>query len=71
MGAKSKYIIVQLASVISGSTRVWVRERAAEKAAAILFDPAVGREVLFEESSRVKGKSTLTKTVKRKFNIAD
>ncbi|EPB79443.1 zinc finger, C2H2 type [Ancylostoma ceylanicum] len=31
MGAKSKYVIVQLASVITGSTRVWVRERAAEK----------------------------------------
>uniref|UniRef100_A0A1I7X8D4 Signal recognition particle receptor subunit beta n=1 Tax=Heterorhabditis bacteriophora TaxID=37862 RepID=A0A1I7X8D4_HETBA len=40
MGAKSKYVIVQLASVITGSTRVWVRERAAEKFAGIFYDPA-------------------------------
>uniref|UniRef100_A0AC34RBQ4 Uncharacterized protein n=1 Tax=Panagrolaimus sp. JU765 TaxID=591449 RepID=A0AC34RBQ4_9BILA len=71
MGAKSKYVIVQLASVISGATRVWVRERTAEKAAAILFDPAIGREVLFEEVQRIKGKATLSKAVKMKYNIAD
>ncbi|VDO36943.1 unnamed protein product [Haemonchus placei] len=40
MGAKSKYVIVQLASVITGSTRVWVRERAAEKFSGIFYDPA-------------------------------
>uniref|UniRef100_A0A915A8A9 Uncharacterized protein n=1 Tax=Parascaris univalens TaxID=6257 RepID=A0A915A8A9_PARUN len=40
MGAKSRYVIVQLASVISGTTRVWVRERAAEKFSGIFFDPA-------------------------------
>lgn len=35
-----RYVIVQLASVITGSTRVWVRERAAEKFAGIFYDPA-------------------------------
>uniref|UniRef100_A0A0M3I9S5 39S ribosomal protein L33, mitochondrial n=1 Tax=Ascaris lumbricoides TaxID=6252 RepID=A0A0M3I9S5_ASCLU len=36
----SRYVIVQLASVISGTTRVWVRERAAEKFSGIFYDPA-------------------------------
>lgn len=31
---------MQLASVISGTTRVWVRERAAEKFSGIFYDPA-------------------------------
>ncbi|KHN74678.1 hypothetical protein Tcan_02016 [Toxocara canis] len=69
MGAKSKYVIVQLASVISGSTRVWVRERAAEKFAGIFYDPAIGRSVLFEETRRIKGKSELSKRVKKMYNI--
>uniref|UniRef100_A0A1I7ZYL8 39S ribosomal protein L33, mitochondrial n=1 Tax=Steinernema glaseri TaxID=37863 RepID=A0A1I7ZYL8_9BILA len=69
MGAKSKYVIVQLASVISGSTRVWVRERMAEKFSGIFFDPAIGRECLFEESKRVKGKAELSKKVKEMYNI--
>ncbi|TKR60319.1 hypothetical protein L596_027582 [Steinernema carpocapsae] len=69
MGAKSRYVIVQLASVISGSTRVWVRERLAEKASGIFFDPAIGRECLFEESKRIKGKGDLSKHVKRMYNI--
>ncbi|KAE9554468.1 hypothetical protein FO519_002342 [Halicephalobus sp. NKZ332] len=63
MGAKSRYVIVRLASVISGATRVWVRERTADKAAAILFDPAIGRECLFEESQRVKGKANLPNNI--------
>ncbi|CAB3398930.1 unnamed protein product [Caenorhabditis bovis] len=64
MGAKSKYVVVQLASVITGSTRVWVRERAAEKFSGIFFDPAYGKECLFEESKRIKGKSDLPKRIK-------
>ncbi|VDD89626.1 unnamed protein product [Enterobius vermicularis] len=40
MPPKSKYVIVQLASVISGTTRMWIRERSAEKAQGIFFDPA-------------------------------
>lgn len=61
MGAKSKYVIVQLASVITGSTRVWVRERSAEKFSGIFHDPALGRSCLFEESRRIKGKNDLPK----------
>lgn len=37
-----RYVIVQLASVISGTTRMWIRERSAEKAQGIFFDPASG-----------------------------
>uniref|UniRef100_A0AC34FX01 Uncharacterized protein n=2 Tax=Panagrolaimus sp. ES5 TaxID=591445 RepID=A0AC34FX01_9BILA len=71
MGAKSKYVIVQIASVISGTTKIWIRDRAAEKAMAICFDPAIGRKVLFEEVQKVKGKATLDKRIKEMYNIAD
>ncbi|VDL83740.1 unnamed protein product [Nippostrongylus brasiliensis] len=50
-----------MASVITGTTRVWVRERAAEKFAGIFHDPALGRSCLFEESRRIKGKNDLSK----------
>ncbi|VDP07075.1 unnamed protein product [Heligmosomoides polygyrus] len=56
-----RYVIVQLASVITGSTRVWIRERAAEKFAGIFHDPALGRSCLFEESKRIKGKNDIPK----------
>ncbi|EJW83797.1 hypothetical protein WUBG_05292 [Wuchereria bancrofti] len=69
MPPKSKYVIVQLASVISGSTRIWIRERAADKFRGIFYDPAVGREVLFEEKQKVKGKTALPECVKRRFNL--
>ncbi|GMT09194.1 hypothetical protein PFISCL1PPCAC_491, partial [Pristionchus fissidentatus] len=69
MGAKSKYVIVQLASVITGATRVWLRERAAEKTTRMLFDPALGRECLFEEVKRIKGKTDLSKHVKKMYGI--
>ncbi|KAI6239246.1 Signal recognition particle receptor domain containing protein [Aphelenchoides fujianensis] len=59
MGAKSKYVLVQLKSIVSGSTKVWLRERAAAKAAQVLFDPAVGDKVLFEEHDTIKGKTDL------------
>uniref|UniRef100_A0A915E568 Uncharacterized protein n=1 Tax=Ditylenchus dipsaci TaxID=166011 RepID=A0A915E568_9BILA len=70
MGAKSKYVVVQLASIISGTTRVWVRERAAEKSAGVFFDPAVGREVLFREVDSIKGKAALNWYLKKKFDIS-
>ncbi|KAM3717689.1 39S ribosomal protein L33 [Dirofilaria immitis] len=69
MPPKSKYVIVQLASVISGSTRIWLRERTADKFRGIFYDPAVGREVLFEEKQKVKGKTSLPESVKRRFNL--
>ncbi|CAI5452653.1 unnamed protein product [Caenorhabditis angaria] len=69
MGAKSKYVIVQLASVITGSTRVWVRERAADKFAGIFFDPAYGKDCLFEEVKRIKGKTELPKRIKGMYNV--
>ncbi|KJH52179.1 GTP-binding domain protein [Dictyocaulus viviparus] len=61
----TSYVIVQLASVITGSTRVWVRERAAEKFSGIFHDPALGRSCLFEESRRIKGKNNLPERVKK------
>uniref|UniRef100_A0A1I8EVE5 Uncharacterized protein n=1 Tax=Wuchereria bancrofti TaxID=6293 RepID=A0A1I8EVE5_WUCBA len=75
MPPKSKYVIVQLASVISGSTRIWIRERAADKFRGIFYDPAVylflvGREVLFEEKQKVKGKTALPECVKRQFELS-
>ncbi|KAI6236835.1 hypothetical protein M3Y95_00200700 [Aphelenchoides besseyi] len=69
MGAKSKYVIVQLKSIISGTTTVWLRERAAEKATQILFDPAVGQKVPFEESDSIKGKTDFPTHVKKKYNL--
>ncbi|VDK86245.1 unnamed protein product, partial [Litomosoides sigmodontis] len=69
MPPKSKYVIVQLASVISGSTRIWIRERTADKFRGIFYDPAIGREVLFEEKQKVKGKATLPQSVKDRFNL--
>uniref|UniRef100_A0A915PW11 TOG domain-containing protein n=1 Tax=Setaria digitata TaxID=48799 RepID=A0A915PW11_9BILA len=69
MAPKSKYVIVQLASVISGTTRIWIRERAADKFRGIFYDPAVGREVLFEEKQKVKGKASLPDNVKKRFNL--
>ncbi|VDK24308.1 unnamed protein product, partial [Anisakis simplex] len=47
----------------------WVRERAAEKFSGIFYDPAIGRNVLFEEARRIKGKSELPKRVKKMFNM--
>lgn len=35
-----RYVIVQLASVISDSTRIHIRERAADKFRGIFYDPA-------------------------------
>ncbi|CAI4227454.1 unnamed protein product [Auanema sp. JU1783] len=70
MGAKSKYVIVQLASVITGSTRVWVRERAADKFSGVFFDPALGKNCLFEEAKRIKGKSELPKRIKQMYEIS-
>ncbi|CAJ0959252.1 unnamed protein product, partial [Mesorhabditis belari] len=69
MGAKSKYVVVLLSSVITGSPRVWVRERAAEKFAGVFFDPALGRDCLFEESKRIKGKTDLPKRIKELYNV--
>ncbi|KAI6220654.1 hypothetical protein M3Y99_01599000 [Aphelenchoides fujianensis] len=69
MGAKSKYVLVQLKSIVSGSTKVWLRERAAAKAAQVLFDPAVGDKVLFEEHDTIKGKTDLRWNVKKKYNL--
>ncbi|PAV84956.1 hypothetical protein WR25_08512 [Diploscapter pachys] len=36
----TRYVIVRLASVITGTSKMWVRERMAEKSAGIFFDPA-------------------------------
>uniref|UniRef100_A0A914DYT1 Uncharacterized protein n=1 Tax=Acrobeloides nanus TaxID=290746 RepID=A0A914DYT1_9BILA len=67
----SKYQIVRLASVISGTTRIWLRERAAPSVQQVLFDPAIGQDVLFEEVDKVKGKSALKTQTKERFGITD
>ena len=41
-----RYVIVRLASVITGTSKMWVRERMAEKSAGIFFDPAC-KEILY------------------------
>ncbi|CEF63602.1 Hypothetical protein SRAE_1000186200 [Strongyloides ratti] len=69
MPPKSKYVIVRLASVISGTTKVWIRERAAPKFSGVFFDPAVGKDTTFEEIQKVKGKNNLTPKVKQMYNI--
>ncbi|KAI3422181.1 hypothetical protein GPALN_012714 [Globodera pallida] len=70
MAKKTKYLIVRLASVISGSTQVWVRERAASEAAAILFDPAIGKNVLFKEVAHIKGKDFFGDKVKKLYGLS-
>uniref|UniRef100_A0A0N5BKF4 39S ribosomal protein L33, mitochondrial n=1 Tax=Strongyloides papillosus TaxID=174720 RepID=A0A0N5BKF4_STREA len=70
MAPKSRYVIVRLASVISGTTRIWVRERAKPKFSGVFYDPAIGRNVMFEEVDKVKGKSDLTKQVKQMYNLS-
>uniref|UniRef100_A0AAF5HXQ1 Signal recognition particle receptor subunit beta n=1 Tax=Strongyloides stercoralis TaxID=6248 RepID=A0AAF5HXQ1_STRER len=64
MAPKSKYVIVRLASVISGTTKIWVRQRADPKFKGVFFDPAIGKDALFEELQKVKGKSALSSKVK-------
>ncbi|VDN04979.1 unnamed protein product [Thelazia callipaeda] len=48
---------------------MWIRERSADKFRGIFYDPAVGREVLFEEKQKVKGKASLQENVKKRFNL--
>ncbi|KAL3083072.1 hypothetical protein niasHS_010874 [Heterodera schachtii] len=70
MAKKTKYLIVRLASVISGTKQIWIRERAAAEAAAILYDPAIGKNVLFKEVEQVKGKDSFPDRVKKMYNIS-
>ncbi|CAD5224975.1 unnamed protein product [Bursaphelenchus okinawaensis] len=70
MGAKSRFMIVQLKSVISGTTKVWVRERAGDSVKKILFDPALGKEVLFTEFDKVKGKADLKPYVRKMYGLS-
>ena len=35
-----RYLIVRLKSVVSTTTRIWLRERAADKSSGVFFDPA-------------------------------
>ncbi|KAI1719642.1 signal recognition particle receptor beta subunit domain-containing protein [Ditylenchus destructor] len=67
----AKYVVVKLASVISGSTIYWIRPKAGEKAATIAYDKAIGQSVLFKESEKVKSKSLLFDHVKKKFGITE
>lgn len=85
---------MKLQSIISGTSRTWVKERAAPTIQQILFDPAsksfsayiviitlslttfymvilVGKEVLFEESDRVKGIQKLEMRTKAAYGITD
>jgi len=68
---KAKYVIVRLQSVISGHPRVWLKERLADKFAGIFYDPAIGRETLYEETEHIKSKGKLLDSVKRKYGIDD
>lgn len=55
VGLKSKYVIVRVASAITGSTGVWNREGAVEKFTGILlwFEAVFSRK-----ASKLKGRAT-------------
>jgi len=53
---KTKFVLVQLKSIITGHIRFQIRERAAEKSELIAYDPMLRRKVLYKESKKVKGK---------------
>ncbi|KAL1237080.1 Large ribosomal subunit protein bL33m [Trichinella pseudospiralis] len=69
MPPKSKYVVVALESVITGYRQFWIRSRSDEKVETLLFDPCLGRKVLFKEVSRVANKSSLSKYARERFNI--
>ncbi|XP_044756075.1 39S ribosomal protein L33, mitochondrial [Coccinella septempunctata] len=52
--AKSKSIMVQMESVISGHTFNKIRERLADKLELIRFDPRIQQECLYKEKKKVR-----------------
>ncbi|KAF2896807.1 hypothetical protein ILUMI_09366 [Ignelater luminosus] len=52
--AKSKSIMVQMESLVSGHTFNKVRERLAEKLELIRFDPYIQKESVYKEKKKVK-----------------
>ncbi|KAL7073588.1 hypothetical protein ACQ4LE_007509 [Meloidogyne hapla] len=69
MAKKTKYLIVRLVSVISNTSKVWVRSREAPEAKGVFYDPAVGKEVLFVEKEHIKGKDFLPPRVKERLGL--
>ncbi|XP_019876382.1 39S ribosomal protein L33, mitochondrial [Aethina tumida] len=51
---KSKNIMVQMESVVSGHTFNTIRERLADKLEMIRFDPYIQMESLYKEKKRVR-----------------
>ncbi|CAH1976940.1 unnamed protein product [Acanthoscelides obtectus] len=52
--AKSKCIMVQMESIVSGHTYNLIRERLAEKAETIRFDPYIQKESVYREKKRIR-----------------
>ncbi|XP_065156347.1 large ribosomal subunit protein bL33m [Atheta coriaria] len=51
---KSKHIMVQMESVVTGHTFNKIRERLADKLEMIRFDPFVQDKVVYREKKRVR-----------------
>jgi hypothetical protein len=74
---------VQLKSIVSGTTKVWLRERAGDKVTKVFYDPAsnyyylffinfpflVGKEAVFEEARSIKGKGEIPPYVKKMYSV--
>ncbi|XP_056636970.1 39S ribosomal protein L33, mitochondrial [Diorhabda carinulata] len=51
---KSKHIMVQMESVVSGHTFNKIRERLADKLEVIRFDPFIMKDCLYKEKKKVR-----------------
>lgn len=54
--SKSKYVIIEVESVVSGHKFETIRLRKEEKREMIWYDPLVRRSVVYVETKKVKGK---------------
>ncbi|XP_018568267.1 39S ribosomal protein L33, mitochondrial [Anoplophora glabripennis] len=51
---KSKHIMVQMESVVSGHTFNKIRERLGDKLEVIRFDPYIQKESLYKEKKKIR-----------------
>ncbi|KAK9508463.1 hypothetical protein O3M35_006016 [Rhynocoris fuscipes] len=52
--AKSRFIMVLMESLVSGHQFNWIRERLADKAELVRFDPYIQQESVYKEKKKIK-----------------
>ncbi|XP_073998077.1 mitochondrial ribosomal protein L33 [Rhodnius prolixus] len=52
--AKSKFIMVLMESLVSGHQFNWIRERLADKAEMVRFDPYIQQESVYKEKKKIR-----------------